>query len=104
LGEEPGNRSAMEAHARALFDAGRFGEAADAFAALVDRAPDDDYARFGLGLALWRLQRFSQARDELAMALVMRPHHNGYAQALAQVKATLRARTDAELPLDGPLP
>lgn len=104
LADESGNLAAMEAYARALYDANRFGEAVDAFTALVDRAPDDDYARYGLGLALWRMQRFQEARDELAMALVMRPERTEYAQALSQVKATLRARTEAGLPLDGPLP
>jgi predicted Zn-dependent protease len=104
LAADPGNLAAMEAYARALYDASRFAEAVDAFAALVDRAPDDDYARYGLGLALWRMQRFPQAHDELAMALVMRPQRSEYAQALSQVKATLRARTQAGLPLDGPIP
>jgi Flp pilus assembly protein TadD len=104
LADEAGNLAAMEAYARALFDASRFSEAVDAFSAVVERAPDDDYARYGLGLALWRMQRFQEARDELAMALVMRPERTEYAQALSQVKATLRARAEADLPLDGPLP
>ncbi len=104
LDAEPGNLTAMEAYARALYDASRFAEAVDAFAALVERAPDDDYAHYGLGLALWRMQRFPEARDELAMALVMRPNRNEYAQALSQVKATLRARAEADLPLAGPIP
>jgi Flp pilus assembly protein TadD len=104
LVEDPSNRGAMEAHARALFDAARYREAEAAFRAILERAPDDDYARFGLGSSLWRLQRFREARDELGMAVVMRPGNAAYAQALAQVKATLRAREEANLPLDGPLP
>lgn len=104
LRADPGNRSAMEAHARALFDAGRYAEAERAFRAILEQAPDDDYARFGLGSSLWRLQRFREARDELGMAVVMRPSNAAYAQALSQVKATLRARESADLPLDGPLP
>ena len=28
---------------------------------LVARAPDDDYALFGLGMSLWRLQRLRSA-------------------------------------------
>jgi hypothetical protein len=50
------------------------------------------------------LLAFQEARDELAMALVMRPERTEYAQALNQVKATLRARAEADLPLNGPLP
>lgn len=103
LDVEPDSVAALEGYARALFDCGRFDEAATAFGDLVERAPDDDYAHFGLGSSLWRLQRFTEARDELAMALVMRPNRADYARALQQVKATLRARALADLPLNGPV-
>lgn len=101
---DPESRSVLEAWARALFDARRFDEAADAFGDLVDRSPDDDYAHYGLGMALWRLQRFPAARDHLAMAAVMRPDRREYQQALTQVRATLRARAEAGLPDEGPVP
>jgi hypothetical protein len=52
---------------------------------------------------LWRLQEFTLARDELAMAFVMRPDRSEYGKALGQVRATLRARIDAGLPLNGPI-
>lgn len=100
---DPDSTSLLEAWARALFDARRFEEAATAFGELVDRSPDDDYAHYGLGLALWRLQRFPAARDHLAMARVMRPDRREYEQALIQVSATLRARADAGLPDEGPI-
>jgi tetratricopeptide (TPR) repeat protein len=95
--EEPGARSIREAFARALFDAHRFDQAAEEFAVLVHLAPDDDYAQFGLGLALWRLRRFPEAADHLAMATVMRPDRTEYAAALRQVRATLAAREAAGL-------
>lgn len=100
---DPGSSAVLEAHARALFDSRRYDEAAVAFRDLVDRSPSEDYAHYGLGLSLWRLQRFPEARDELAMAVVMRPERADYAQALAQVKATLRAREESGLPLEGPV-
>lgn len=100
---EPLSASAWEAYGQALFDAKRFDDAIDAFTWLLEREPDNDYAHFGLGMALWRRQRFLQARDELAMAFVMRPERADYAQALAQVKATLRARIEGGLPLEGPI-
>lgn len=103
LGEDPESRSALEARARALFDSGRYAEAAAAFADCVTRTPDDDYAHYGLGLSLWRLQDFTIAADHLAMACVMRPQRSDYARALGQVRATLRARKAAGLPLTGPL-
>jgi tetratricopeptide (TPR) repeat protein len=95
--EEPTARSVREALARALFDARRFEDAAREFAVLVELAPDDDYAQFGLGLALWRLRRFPTAADHLAMAAVMRPDRAEYAAALRQVRATLAAREEAGL-------
>lgn len=100
---DPNSMSVLEAHARALFDARRYEEAAAAFEELAERNPAEDYAHYGLGLSLWRLQRFPEARDHLAMASVMRPGRADYAQALAQVRATLRARAEAGLPLEGPV-
>ena len=100
---EPHSASILEAYARAVFDARRYEEAAEAFQALIDIAPDSDYAHFGMGMALWRMQEFVRARDELAMAFVMRPQRAEYAKALGQVKATLRARIADGLPLNGPV-
>lgn len=100
---DPSSRSVLEATARALFDGRHYEEAAQAFASVLELAPDDDYAHYGLGLALWRQQRFVAARDHLAMAFVMRPHRSEYGDALRQVKATLRARVADGLPLEGPL-
>lgn len=103
LQEDPQSQSARELRARALFDAGRYADAAEAFARCLEAAPSDDYAHYGAGMSLWRLQDFPQARDHLAMASVMRPDRPEYAQALSQVKATLRARREAGLPLTGPV-
>jgi Flp pilus assembly protein TadD len=100
---DPDSTSVLEALARALFTSRRYDEAADAFGELTERSPADDYAHYGLGMSLWRLQRFPQARDELAMAFVMRPDRSEYGTALTQVKATLRARSEGGLPLEGPL-
>ena len=100
---DPTSTSVLEAHARALFDGRHFEEATAAFEELVERAPAEDYAHYGLGMALWRLQRFPLARDHLAMAFVMRPDRSEYGQALSQVKATLRSRALAGLPLEGPI-
>ncbi|MDO8731330.1 MAG: hypothetical protein Q7L55_01960 [Actinomycetota bacterium] len=103
LAIEPHSQSAVEAYARALFDTKQFGASAMAFDLLIQLAPDNDYAHFGKGLALWRTQMFVPARDELAMASVMQPDRPEYARALVQVKATLAAREAGGLPLNGPL-
>ena len=102
-GVDPNSTSVLEAHARALFDSRRYADAADAFTELTERSPAEDYAHYGLGMSLWRLQQFPLARDHLAMAFVMRPQRAEYGQALAQVKATLRARELTGLPLEGPI-
>lgn len=94
---EPEAASIREAWARALFDARRFSDAEREFRLLVDLVPDDDYARFGLGLALWRLRQFPEAAENLAMAAVMRPDRPEYARALGQVRATIAARAEAGL-------
>lgn len=103
LAEEPDSRSAREVRARALFDARHYPEAVSEFHLLVELAPDDDYAHYGLGMSLWRTQQFREAENHLAMAAVMRPDRHDYGQALAQVRATLRARREAGLPLEGPV-
>lgn len=94
---EPEAASVRETYARALFDARRFVDAEREFRALVYLVPADDYARFGLGLSLWRLRQFPAAADQLAMAVTMRPDRPEYAAALRQVRATVEARAEAGL-------
>jgi tetratricopeptide (TPR) repeat protein len=89
---EPGSRSVREALARAQFDAGRYAEAADNFRVIVEASPSDDYAHFGLGLALARSGDHTAAAEHLALAVAMRPDDAHYTEALRSVRATLRAR------------
>ena len=100
---EDSSTSVLEALGRALFDARRYVEAESVFRELCERVPSDDFAHYGLGVSLWRLQEFTLARDELAMAFVMRPDRSEYGKALGQVRATLRARADGGLPANGPI-
>lgn len=89
-------RTLLEVLARALFDAHRHREAAEEFANLADVSPDDDDARFGLGLSRWRLGDLDAAVEQLTLAAAMRPDRREYEQALRQVRATLRARQATE--------
>jgi predicted Zn-dependent protease len=89
---EPGSRSVREALARAQFDAGRYAEAAENFRVIVEASPSDDYAHFGLGLALARTGNPAAAAEYLALAAAMRPEAKHYTDALRQVRATLRAQ------------
>ena len=92
---EPQSRSVREALARAQFDAGRYAEAADNFRMIVEASPSDDYANFGLGLALVRTGDHAAAAEYLALAAAMRPEATHYTEALRSVRATLRARDKA---------
>jgi len=89
---EPSSRSVREALARAQFDTGQYAAAADNFRAIVDASPADDYAHFGLGLALARSGDHQSAAEYLALAAAMRPDREHYTDALRQVRATLKAR------------
>jgi Flp pilus assembly protein TadD len=95
---EPASRSVREALARAQFDAGRYAEAADNFRMIVEASPSDDYAHFGLGLALARTGHPAAAAEYLALAAAMRPDAAHYTDALRSVRATLRAKDDARQP------
>jgi Flp pilus assembly protein TadD len=92
---EPESRSVREALARAQFDAGRYADAAANFRVIVEASPSDDYANFGLGLALARTGNPAAAAEYLALAAAMRPEAVHYAEALSSVRATLRARQEA---------
>jgi Flp pilus assembly protein TadD len=92
---EPQSRSVLEALARAQFDAGQYGAAAGNFRRIVDASPSDDYAQFGLGLALARTGDHGAAAEHLALAVAMRPNLRHYTDALRNVRATLRARRAA---------
>ncbi|MDF5759233.1 tetratricopeptide repeat protein [Spongiactinospora sp. TRM90649] len=89
---EPDSRSVREGLARAQFNSRQYGKAAESFRSIVDLNPTEDYAYFGLGLALWRTGDMEAAQEPLAIAVAMRPDHNDYVSALKSVRATLRAR------------
>jgi tetratricopeptide (TPR) repeat protein len=90
---EPQSRSVLEALARAQFDARRYAAAAGNFRRIVEASPSDDYAQFGLGLALARTGDPQAAAEHLALAAAMRPDLRHYTDALRGVRATLRARS-----------
>jgi Flp pilus assembly protein TadD len=89
---EPESRSVLEALARAQFDTGKYRAAAGNFRRIVEASPTDDYAQFGLGLALARTGDPAAAAEHLALAAAMRPDLRHYTDALRGVRATLRAR------------
>jgi Flp pilus assembly protein TadD len=79
---EPESRSLREALARAQYASRDYEAARDSFAAIVDVAPSDDYAQFGLGLAQLRTGALDDAAEHLALAVAMRPENKHYGTAL----------------------
>jgi Flp pilus assembly protein TadD len=79
---EPDSRSLREGLARAQYAARDFEAARDNFAAIVEVAPSDDYAHFGLGLAQLRTGALDDAAEHLALAVAMRPENKHYGTAL----------------------
>ena len=74
----PDKASIREALGRALFHCQRYEEAAAEFAAIVERAPTNDYALFCLGRCLQQLGRHAEARRPLALAACLRPDRRDY--------------------------
>ncbi|MGN6677125.1 MAG: tetratricopeptide repeat protein [Streptosporangiaceae bacterium] len=93
---EPNSRSILEALGRAQFDTRHYAEAAGSFRRIVEASPSDDYAQFGLGLALARTGDHGAAAEHLALAAAMRPDLRHYTDALRSVRATLRAQSPVD--------
>jgi tetratricopeptide (TPR) repeat protein len=75
---EPDKASIREALGRAYFRAGRYAEASEEFAAVVERAPVNDFAQFCLGRSLEKSGRRDEARRHLALACCLRPERADY--------------------------
>ena len=87
----PDSRMAREALARAEFDMGLYDDARDNFSWIISVNPADDYAQFGLGLALTKLGDLAGAVEHLALAAAMRPDIAYYSTALRGARAALTA-------------
>ena len=75
---EPDKGSIREALGRAYFRSSRFEQAAEEFAAVVERYPVNDYAHFCLGRSLEKSGRRDEARRHLALAAQLRPDRADY--------------------------
>ena len=75
---EPDKTSIREALGRAYFRSGRFEQAGSEFAAVVERAPVNDFAHFCLGRALYNVGRRDEARHHAVLAAGMRPDRADY--------------------------
>ena len=75
---EPDKTSIREALGRAYFRSSRFEQAGAEFAAVVERAPVNDFAHFCLGRALYNIGRRDEARHHAVLAAGMRPDRADY--------------------------
>jgi Flp pilus assembly protein TadD len=75
---EPEKTSIREALGRAYFRSCQFELAREEFAAVVERAPTNDYALFCLGRALLELGLPAEARKPLTLAAGLRPERRDY--------------------------
>ena len=82
---EPEQGSVREALGRAYYRSGRFTQAGEEFAVAVELDPVNDYAHYGLGLALMKQGDRLGARRHLKLAVGMRPDHAHYRAALDKV-------------------
>ena len=83
---EPDKTSIREALGRALFRSQRYEDAVSEFAAVVERAPTNDFALFCLGRSLQLLGRHQEARRPLALASNLRPERTDYRKYLGQAR------------------
>jgi len=75
---EPDKSSIREALGRAYFRSARFAQAAEEFAAVVERHPVNHYAHFCLGRSLENTGRRREASRHAALAAGMRPDREDY--------------------------
>ena len=81
----PGKTSIREALGRAYYALGRFEHSEAEFRIVIEDAPTNDYAHFGLGCSLSRLGRTDEARRHLHLAVAMAPQHEDYRKCLAKL-------------------
>jgi Flp pilus assembly protein TadD len=92
---EPDQGSVRETLGRAYYRTGRFTKAGEEFAAAVELDPVNDYAHFGLGLALLKQGDVVGARRHLKLAVAMRPGQADYREALEKALARDSGETEA---------
>ncbi len=82
---EPDKGSIVEALARAEYNSGQYGRAAESFERLLEIDPSTAYGHFGLAQALKQLDRRDEARTHLRLAVALEPESKLYRNALARL-------------------
>jgi Flp pilus assembly protein TadD len=84
---EPDKSSIREALGRAYFRSGRYAQAGEEFAAVVERYPVNDFAHFCLGRSFEKTGRMREAKRHLALATSLRPDRADYRHYRARLEA-----------------
>jgi tetratricopeptide (TPR) repeat protein len=84
---EPDKSSIREALGRAYFRSGRYAQAGEEFAAVVEQHPVNDFAHFCLGRSLEKTGRVREAKRHLALATSLRPDRADYRHYRARLEA-----------------
>lgn len=79
---EPGKGSIVEELARAYYNSGQHGRAAESFRELIEIDPSAAYGHFGLGQSLKQLGQKDEARLHLRLAVALAPGSSLYLSAL----------------------
>lgn len=82
---EPRKGSIVEALARAYYNSGQHGRAADSFRRLIALDPSAAYGHFGLGQSLKMLGWRDEARKHLRLAVALAPESSLYRNALTRL-------------------
>jgi tetratricopeptide (TPR) repeat protein len=83
--DEPGKASILEALGRAYYNSGQHDRSREIFERLLEIDPSAHYAHFALGQSLKQLDRRSEARTHLRLAVALSPTTEVYAAALARL-------------------
>ena len=79
---EPNKASIRESLGIAYFRIGRYDEAAAEFRAILELAPNDDYAHYALGRCLEKQGREHEANGHYKLASSLRPGEAAYASRI----------------------
>ena len=91
---EPGKGSILEPLGRAYHHSGQYERARETFEALLEVDPSAHWAHFALATTLRKLNRDSEARTHLRLAVALCPTSELYRRALERVDPS-KSRTDA---------
>lgn len=97
---EPGKGSILEPLGRAYHHSGQFERARETLEALLDVDPSAHWAHFALATTLRKLDRSSEARTHLRLAIALSPGSALYRQALARLDEASPPPADRPRPGD----